>query len=175
MSSSLCELGVGVVFLNVFSLLLFQFRLIIEIRIVGIVVGINIIIGLVVLINFPVRRIRLLLLLVRIVVVAIVIIPSLIIIGPTTANNGFTHTPNPIILLMFGIGIEQILRFGRTNFERVSFLALEIGGFDGSAVRQIHHAVGSRVFVLGEKEFAALENKVPTAPFLVDYSKEKAT
>ena len=174
MSSSLCELGVGVVFLNVFSLLLFQFRLIIEIRIVGIIVGINIIIGLVVLINFPVRRIRLLLLLIGIII-AIVIIPSLIIIGPTTPNNGFTHTPNPIILLMFGIGIEQILRFGRTNFERVSFLALEIGGFDGSAVRQIHHAVGSRVFVLGEKELAALENKVPTAPFLVDYSKEKAT
>jgi hypothetical protein len=73
------------------------FVLIIEVGIVGIIVGINVIIIIIVLIGFVDASA---------IVVTIRIGRCVAIIGPRTAHNGFTNPTNPIILFTFCIGIQ---------------------------------------------------------------------
>ena len=130
-------------------------ELIIEIRIVGIVVLVN-----VVFIGF----VALLLVAAAALVVGRRRRP--LVVGATAPHNGLADASNPVVLFGFRVGVEQVAGFGRADFKRVAFLGFEVGRFDRGAVRQIHHAVRAARLVFAKEELVAFENKVAAAPFL---------
>jgi len=127
-------------------------ELIIEIRIVGIIVLVN-----VVFIGF-----------VLLLVAAALVVGRRrpLVVGATAPHNGLAHASNPVVLFGFRVGVEQVAGFRRADFKRVALFGFEIGRFDRGAVRQIHHAVRAARLVFAKEELVAFENKVAAAPFL---------
>jgi len=89
-----------------------------------------------------------------------------LVVGARAAHNGLADPANPIVFFTLRVGVQQVTSFGRGYFKGVSLFGFEIGTLDGGAVRQVHHAVRSRVFVFAKEEFVALENEIAAAPFL---------
>ena len=89
-----------------------------------------------------------------------------IVVGRRTSHDRLSDPPDPIVLFLLRVGIQQIGNLGSGNLERVALAGFQIGGFDGGAERQIDHPVGCRVLVGAVKEFGALEQKEAAAPVL---------
>jgi len=125
--------------------------LVIKVRVVGIVIRVDIIVFFIVLIDFALRRVGLVLLMTVMTATIAARSTGPIVIRSTASHNGLANPANPIVLLSFRVGIQEVLRFGRANFKRVSLLALQISRFDRGAVRQIHHTVRGAVLVFGKE------------------------
>ena len=91
-----------------------------------------------------------------------------IVVGRRTPDDRLSDPTDPIVLFLFGIGIQQIGNLGSGNLEGVALAGFQIGGFDGGAECQIDHPVGCRVLVGTVKEFGALEQKEAAAPVLTE-------
>ena len=88
------------------------------------------------------------------------------IIRRTTAHNCLPNTTDPIIFGLFGVSIQKVCQFWRRYFKRIALFTLQIGRFNSRALCQIDHPVWAGVLVLAEKQFAPLQNEVPSTPIL---------
>ena len=116
-------------------------HLIIKVWIVRVVVDVNVVVILVVIrliVLLPIGQVRR---------------SRLLVIRSAAPHNSFTHTTNPIVFGRLRIGVQQELRFGGGNFQRVSLFGFQVRRFDRGARRQINHTVRARILYGRKDEF----------------------